>query len=895
MSEHMNTYIDESMLRLFKDEALGFATTIKNCSESLCEPEQNLKNIQKIQKNILAIKSSAAITGLIWATELTKLMDDVVALITQNNIQLQRAEQSHFNFGIDYIIQFCQNPGANPDTKTSKLENCTLELANLVNRYRTEDKVETASIAQHPCMTEAEPQGNTSLVDSSMLELFRQEAETNTATLTEYLLALELNPKDLSNLEHLMRAAHSIKGAARMIKLEPAVTLAHLLEDCFDGINKGKITTISAALIDVLLTSVDIMKSLSLSESAAESPDFSAVCTILEKLLKNPTEQCDTLIKSDCEDLPQTISPTANNNNGALKISANRMNTLMGLSSDMLIATKWVRGHTDSLFSLKRKQTDLTCELEKLLESIQSGIFDSETISRLVEIKGKASACQQDINERLVDVEEFDRRAYTVATMINQEVMNSRMRPFSDAVTGLQRMARDLARGLEKEVNLTINGLDTQVDREIIEKIKSPLTQLLRNAIDHGIEAPDERERMGKPRAGNIAIEAFHKSGMLSISITDDGKGVELEALKQQIVSKGYIQDVVADHLSKTELLEFLFLPGFTTKSQVTELSGRGFGLDIAQSISQDMRGKIIPRSDSGKYFFVELILPLTLSIVRCLTVNINKEPYAFPLALINTVIKIQFDDIKTINNRQYINHADKLIGLVDAAQILCNQVSSIDHSEVVVVILNDRENTYGLIIDEYLGEHELSIKPIDSKIGKIRDISSAAILDNGDPVLVIDVDDIIRSIENLISDKRLHQIQDTSTDNITSIAKRILIVDDSLTVRELQRKLLIGQGYSVDVAVDGVDGWNFIRLNHYDMIITDIDMPRMNGIELVRKIKADSTLASTPVMIMSYKDRQQDKDLGLEAGADYYMAKGNFHDELLLNIVADLIGEVAQ
>ena len=164
----MNTYIDESMLRLFKDEALGFATTIKNCSESLCEPEQNLKNIQEIQKNILAIKSSAAITGLTWATELTNLMDDVVALITQNNIQLQRAEQSHFNFGIDYIIQFCQNPEPHPNTKHSKLKNCTLELANLVNRYRTEDKVETLNIAQYQRSAKTEPQDNTSLVDSSM-------------------------------------------------------------------------------------------------------------------------------------------------------------------------------------------------------------------------------------------------------------------------------------------------------------------------------------------------------------------------------------------------------------------------------------------------------------------------------------------------------------------------------------------------------------------------------------------------------------------------------------------------------------------------------------------------------------------------------------------------------
>ena len=208
------------------------------------------------------------------------------------------------------------------------------------------------------------------------------------------------------------------------------------------------------------------------------------------------------------------------------------------------------------------------------------------------------------------------------------------------------------------------------------------------------------------------------------------------------------------------------------------------------------------------------------------------------------------------------------------------------------VVVLGDRNARYGLVVDRFLGERELVVQPLDARLGKVQDISAAALMEDGSPVLIVDVDDMVRSIEKLVSERAAHQSPAQRPGTDAGKRKRILAVDDSLTVRELVRKLLVGRGYLADVAVDGMDGWNAVRAGKYDLVITDVDMPRLDGIELAALIKQDPLLKSLPVMIVSYKDREEDRLRGLEAGADYYLTKGSFHDETLLQAVVDLIGE---
>ena len=347
--------------------------------------------------------------------------------------------------------------------------------------------------------------------------------------------------------------------------------------------------------------------------------------------------------------------------------------------------------------------------------------------------------------------------------------------------------------------------------------------------------------------------------------------------------------------LSNAELFEFLFLPNFSTKSRVTEISGRGVGLDVVRNHVQEMHGSVSVDTNVKDGLRFTLQLPLTLSVVTTLMVDISGEHYAFPLSRVDRLLSISREQISTVEGRQYIKVDDELVGLIPAFHVLELETASQHYDEYHVVVVSDRLSRYGVVVDRFVGQRELSVQTLDPRLGKVQDISAAALSEDGQPVLIIDVDDLVRSIDSLTNGGPIGTLK-PFTDIIShKVRKRILVVDDSLTVREIERKLLESYGYRVDVAVDGMDGWNAVRRTKYNLVITDVDMPRMDGIELVNSMKDDHHLKKLPIMIVSYKDRFEDRQRGLEAGADYYLTKGSFHDETLIEAVVDLIGEASE
>jgi two-component system sensor histidine kinase and response regulator WspE len=279
--------------------------------------------------------------------------------------------------------------------------------------------------------------------------------------------------------------------------------------------------------------------------------------------------------------------------------------------------------------------------------------------------------------------------------------------------------------------------------------------------------------------------------------------------------------------------------------------------------------------------------------VIRALVVEIDDEPYAYPLARIDQTLKINKQSIETMEGRQYFTFGNQHIGLITAHQILGKQTQPIFAEEISVVILSDRINKYGIVVDKFLGERNLVVHVLDPRLGKIQDISSASLTEAGEPLLIFDVDDLFRSIDLVLSGGRLDKLpKREQQQNIVQANKRVLVVDDSITVREVERNMLQSKGYMVEVAVDGMDGWNAVRTSDYDLIVSDIDMPRMNGFEFVSMLKGDDRLKAIPVIIVSYKDRDEDRQRGLEVGADYYLTKGSFHDDSLVEAVIDLIGE---
>jgi two-component system sensor histidine kinase and response regulator WspE len=779
----------------------------------------------------------------------------------------------------------------------------------------------------------------------SMLELFRLEADTQTAVLSAGVLAIERLDLSPQTIEAMMRAAHSLKGAARIVGVEPAVEVAHALEDCFVAAGRGEIQ-VRPEHADVLLACVDFLASIGRADDAL-LPDgpwpgrAMALVAALGRMHSLPDElfpappasiaapsrleetQREILIRSPeppsppeppepSRDEPSPAATTLSDEPPAataaepaaeaaiesidrvVRVSADSLTRLVGLAGEALVETRQLRPFVDGLLGLRASQIEL-CDALAALEdrTAADGVALPASVAMAVErARTRADATLTTLTKHVDDFESFARRNEDLSGRLHHEVIVSRMRPLADGIRAFPRLVRDLARSLDRQVRFEVRGDQTGVDRDILDKLEAPLSHLVRNAIDHGIEPPDERIAAGKPPGGTIVLEARHRAGMLQILITDDGRGIDVARLRARAVERDLVPRHVAERLTESEVMEFMFLPGFSTREHVTEISGRGVGLDVVQSMVKAVGGGVRVSSQAGRQTVFTLQLPITMSVVRALLVEIAGEPYAFPLTRIDNIQFVDHADVRTVEGRQFFRRDDESIGLVMAEQILGTGTGASPPAPMPVVVVSDRGQQFGMIVDAFLGERDLEVRPLDRRLGKVADINSASLLENGDPVLIVDVEDLVLSIDNMLMGRRLSRVDFEHLVRRARRTKRVLVVDDSVTVRELERQLLHSRGFDVDVAVDGMDGWNAIRGGDYDLVVSDVDMPRLDGIGLVSLIKGDPLRKDLPVVIVSYKDRESDRIRGLDAGANRYLTKTSFHDQTFISTIIDLIGE---
>ncbi|MFJ2710755.1 hybrid sensor histidine kinase/response regulator [Pseudomonas sp. NPDC087346] len=751
--------------------------------------------------------------------------------------------------------------------------------------------------------------------DASLLELFSLEAEAQTQVLSTGLLALERNPTQADYLESCMRAAHSLKGAARIVGIDSGVSVAHVMEDCLVSAQEGRLF-LRPEHIDALLQGTDLLMRIATPANGPQPADIEAYVQLMARLLDPsaaPVSVSAPMAELQLEappmveltppvapvELPVEIADPASRKNKrtteggerVLRVTAERLNSLLDLSSKSLVETQRLKPHLATMQRLKRMQNNGLRALESLNVHLKEHALGLEALEALEDARRLLSESQQMLTEKTAELDEFAWQASQRAQVLYDTALACRMRPFADVLTGQVRMVRDLGRSLGKQVRLEIEGEKTQVDRDVLEKLEAPLTHLLRNAVDHGIETPEQRLLQGKPEEGLIRLRASHQAGLLVLELSDDGNGVDLEKVRRSIVERQLSPAETASQLSEEELLTFLFLPGFSLRDTVTEVSGRGVGLDAVQHMVRQLRGAVVLEQAAGEGSRFHLEVPLTLSVVRSLVVEVGDEAYAFPLAHIERMCDLEPQDIVQVEGRQHFWHEGRHVGLVAASQLLLRPASQNSGETLKVVVIRERDAIYGVAVERFIGERTLVVLPLDERLGKVQDISAGALLDDGSVVLIVDVEDMLRSVDKLLNTGRLERIARNGHTAVEAVRKRILVVDDSLTVRELQRKLLLNRGYDVAVAVDGMDGWNALRSENFDLLITDIDMPRMDGIELVTLLRRDNRLQSLPVMVVSYKDREEDRRRGLDAGADYYLAKASFHDDALLDAVVELIG----
>ena len=732
------------------------------------------------------------------------------------------------------------------------------------------------------------------------LELFAEELADQLETLNTNLLQLESDPASPGCRDNLMRAAHTVKGAARMVGLQPIEALAHAIEELL-------LTSLPAGGLDpqavaLLLAAFDGLGTLARGTAeqlpARLNQQALELETLRNRLAANASTASAVTPTTGGGHPPSVEAPAPER---VVKVDTQQLNRIAALAGESMVAVRWLQPFADGLQQLRSRQR----ELEQLLGRWQP---PPGSEAQLALIREKEHQCQQLLLRQLEELEAYARRSNTITHRLYSEVLNANMRPFHEGLIGLPRLVRDLATSLGKQVRLEIVGRTTLVDRDILRRLEAPINHAVRNAIDHGLESPEQRRAAGKPEQGLLRLEALHRGGMLSITIRDDGAGVDRAAVVERAVERGLIDGGSAPELGEPELLELLLRPGFSTAQQVSEISGRGVGLDVVQSMAREVGGSLRLSTTPGEGTSLHFQLPLTLSVVRTLLVRIGGETYAVPLARLDQIVAIPPSAIDRHEGKATWQLDGRTIGLIPSQPLLGLSLPPQLADPLPVMVLSDQGHSYGLVVEQVLGEQDLVVRPLDARLGAVPGLASAALLGDGAPILVLDVGDVLRLVQEGLASDTLPPLPhgtgpgtpaaEPATSTVATApaairpAQTVLVVDDSRMVRESLGRTLEGKGYRVEKAADGQEALERLQSGAFDLVVSDVEMPRLDGFGLVRRLRTlKQPLASLPVLILSSRDRETDRIAGLEAGADRFLGKGGFREKALLEAVQDLIG----
>jgi two-component system chemotaxis sensor kinase CheA len=468
--------------------------------------------------------------------------------------------------------------------------------------------------------------------------------------------------------------------------------------------------------------------------------------------------------------------------------------------------------------------------------------------------------------------------------------MELRMLPLSTITDDLARMTRDLARDQQKEIHFSLSGEEVELDRMMLEAARPMLLHMLRNAVDHGIEPPEERQRAGKPAAGRVELSARYEGGFVRLVLRDDGGGIDPEQIRRVAVERRLLAPDEARQLSDEEAIYLILRPGFSTREFITDVSGRGVGMDVVKANVDRVKGNLVIHSIPGKGTEMILLLPLTLAVVTSLLVDCEGEVYAIPLHYVSEILRLAEKDILTEGGREVVRVRGNTLPLFALREILGHPRQKAAPKRIAALVLNFREQQLACLVSKSLGVQELVVKGMGKQLKSVEFFSGATILGDGAPALILSVPDLFNAS---LAGRGSRLRQETEGARAPTRKGRILVVDDSITTRTMEKNILETHGYEVTIAISGLDALNKIAGVdfEFDLVVSDVEMPGMSGFELTRKLREMERTRETPVIIVSSRASDADKRQGIEAGAQAYIVKGSFDQGTLLSTVETLIG----
>ncbi len=774
-------------------------------------------------------------------------------------------------------------------------------------------------------------------VRERLLNSFRAELKDHIQIMTDGLLVLEqqtvTEQERTAILDKIFRAAHSLKGAARSVGVTIIEQLAHALESILDALRKDKITA-TGALFTMCYQAFDAIQTVQAAyESGATTPP-PAVVRILLNLQQFPatldsldTPPAELPVASPAAPVPAEVLPeaqgveeilmhagtTGDALDETIRVKVNKLDALMAQLSELMV-TK-IRAE-QRLAELRRIESDVSFwqkdwfsmrgVYSQLLrqnngKSNGEGYRDKD-VQQLLVYLGENQTQLRETSLRIGALaREYASDAMHMSLVIDEleeEIKRVRMLPLNIITSTFGRMVRDLAQEAGKEAVLRVVGAETELDKRVLEQIKDPLVHLLRNAVDHGIETPDKRLAANKHRQGTVTLHAEQMGNDVVITVSDDGAGLDLESIRQAVVrhapSRREAEEVQA--LTDAELKLAIFAVGVSTSTVITDISGRGVGLDVVRRNVEALHGRIDVESDPGRGARFVLTLPMTLSSSRGLLVMASGERLAIPLGNIERITAVRSREIVSMGGGDAVLYEGHTLPLARLGAVLDlpHQANADRDGENPVVILAAAERRMAFLVDALVGEQEIVIKGLGKQLSRVGGVAGATVMGDGSLVLILNVADLIKMALRAQSHStvdRLAAHAEVAPTGVTHAQLRILVVDDSITTRTLEKNILEAAGYVVHVATDGQEAWEIISTGDApDLIVSDVSMPRLDGIELTLRVRADAHTAKIPVILVTALDSPRDKSRGIDAGADAYITKGAFDQSNLLSTIEQLI-----
>jgi len=701
-----------------------------------------------------------------------------------------------------------------------------------------------------------------------LLSTFKVEAAEHIQALSSGLIGLESAPpgdERMQIIEAAFREAHSLKGAARAVGLAEIESICQSTESVFAALKRNALE-LSPALFDVLHDALDVLGKLL---PIPEQPSGKAEVPIAELL-----RRLEGALQGKAQPRQEFRAPPVEDKTvlaDTVRLATAKLDALLFQAEELLAAKQ----------AGAQRVADLREALAELARLKKEGARVAPAIKSLeARLRALAKSAEQD-----------QRSLGAMVDALLENMKKALMLPISTALELLPKMVRDLSREQGKEVELALSGGETEVDRRILEEMRDPLIHLTRNSIDHGIEMPEARRRAHKSPRGTVTLAVTQKDGSkIEILVSDDGAGIDVAKVREAARKLGVISPEAAEDREHEGLLPLVFQSGLSTSPIITDLSGRGLGLAIVREKVDRLGGAVSVETQPGRGTAFRVVLPVTLATFRGVHVRVNDHRFVVPSAQVEQALRLKREEIKTVENRETIRwqgQAMALVWLADVLELPRKHAAGSADDRLHAVILGAVDKRIAFGVDEIVGEHEVLVKTLGKQLSRVRNLAGATVLGTGKAVPILNVADLLRSAVKVAA---APVARTTEKEDVAAERKSILVAEDSITARALLKNILESAGYHVAAAVDGIDAFTLLKTERFDLVVSDVEMPRMDGFDLTAKIRADRTLAEMPVVLVTALESREHRERGVDAGANAYIVKSSFDQSNLLDIVRRLL-----